>query len=71
MWFDTYATLGGVDQVLPVAFHVPGCPPRPEAILHGVAVALGLAPKKVSGKTEKQDLMPDPPAEKAHEGASR
>ncbi len=48
VWFDSYATLGGLDQVLPVNFFVPGCPARPEAILYGVAVALGLAPKKVA-----------------------
>jgi Ni,Fe-hydrogenase III small subunit len=48
IWFDSYATLGGLDKVLPVNFFIPGCPPRPEAILYGVAVALGLAPKKVA-----------------------
>jgi hypothetical protein len=54
MWFDSYATLGGLEKVLPVNYFVPGCPPRPEAILHGVAVALGIAPKKVSPVVKKQ-----------------
>jgi Ni,Fe-hydrogenase III small subunit len=47
IWHNSYATLGGLGNVLPVAIYVPGCPPRPEAILYGVAQALGLVPQKV------------------------
>jgi len=47
IWHDSYNVVGGIDKVIPVNFYVPGCPPRPEAIVYGVAVALGLAPKKV------------------------
>jgi Ni,Fe-hydrogenase III small subunit/formate hydrogenlyase subunit 6/NADH:ubiquinone oxidoreductase subunit I len=36
-----YATLGGVDQVLPVDVYIPGCPPNPYALLQGVFVAMG------------------------------
>ncbi len=36
-----YASAGGVDRVLPVDVYIPGCPPRPEAILFGILVAVG------------------------------
>jgi len=38
---EGYASAGGVDRVLPVDVYIPGCPPRPEAIVFGILVALG------------------------------
>jgi NADH-quinone oxidoreductase subunit B len=34
--FNNYAVLQGVDRVVPVDVHVPGCPPRPEALMEGI-----------------------------------
>lgn len=57
MWHDSYSVIGGADKVLPVDFYIPGCPPRPEAILYGVAVALGLAPKKAAPVYTRQKFL--------------
>jgi NADH-quinone oxidoreductase subunit B len=34
--FDTYSVMQGADEVIPVDIYIPGCPPSPEGVIHGV-----------------------------------
>lgn len=40
---ENYASYGGVDKITPVDVYIPGCPPRPYAILHGLLLAIDRA----------------------------
>lgn len=41
VFWGCYNVLGGIDKAIPVSVYVPGCPPRPDAIIHGVVKLLG------------------------------
>lgn len=51
---DCYNVLGGIDKVIPVDVYVPGCSPKPEAIIDGIVLAMEkFEEKRASMKEEK------------------
>ena len=52
VFYESYTLEGPADRVLPVDVYVPGCPPRPEAIIHGVALALAKLEKAAEAGKE-------------------
>ena len=56
--FGIYNVVGGVGTVIPVDVHVPGCPPRPEAMIDGIVEAAGILEKKRKGEAVDPPLLP-------------
>lgn len=47
--FNTYSVVQGLDQVMPVDVYLPGCPPRPEALIHAIM--------EIQKKIEKESFI--------------
>ncbi|HIE48424.1 TPA: NADH-quinone oxidoreductase subunit B [Candidatus Bipolaricaulota bacterium] len=50
VFYESYNVLGPVDEIVPVDVYVPGCPPRPEAIIDGVVKAVAKLEKLAAGE---------------------
>ncbi len=49
IFFDAYNNGKPIDKIVPVDIYVPGCPPKPEAIIDGIVKALGLWKERLEG----------------------
>jgi NADH-quinone oxidoreductase subunit B len=61
---DGYNVLKGIDRYIPVDVHIPGCPPRPEALIHAfMTLQKKIDEQALAGSTRPRHLQKDLPSE--------